>query len=232
MTMEWTANPCTGRKRPPGDDNDLQAEQPLSKKLAMLSIHLEKKHHSNLARGTITTATGYLIYPDGTLKISNDITAQLHKTAPVTTTISTRAHQDDDSMEVDNDNPNVVFVHNLDDELLSDEDEDAKGIVFLPDIEKKLTRVPYDIARGSSGGGEMRQPQQAETSTALVLYTVPTSLTVSAEQDGVKRAIIEARERIRKKQAEETRASMNRNSELIDGGVFGSERDPDAMDIE
>ncbi|KAI5847245.1 hypothetical protein DFP73DRAFT_373861 [Morchella snyderi] len=207
MTMEWTANPCTGRKRPPGDDNDLQAEQPLSKKLAMLSIHLEKKHHSNLAR------------------------AQLHKTAPVTT-INTRAHQDDDSMEVDNDNPNVVFVHNLDDELLSDEDEDAKGIVFLPDIEKKLTRVPYDIARGSSGGGEMRQPQQAETSTALVLYTVPTSLTVSAEQDGVKRAIIEARERIRKKQAEEIRASMNRNSELIDSGVFGSERDPDAMDIE
>jgi hypothetical protein len=228
--MDWTANPCTGRKRPPGDDNDLQAEQPLSKKLAMLSIHFEKKHHSNLARGTITTATGYLIYPDGTLRISNDITAQLHKTVPVTTI--TRAHHDDDSMEVDNDNSNVVFVHNLDDELSSDEDEDAKGIVFLPDIEKKLTRVPYDIARGSSGGGEMRQPQKAGTSTALVLYTVPTSLTVSAEQDDVKRAIIEARERIRKKQAEEARANVNRNSEVIDGGVFESERDPDAMDIE
>ncbi|KAH0609017.1 uncharacterized protein H6S33_001245 [Morchella sextelata] len=206
MTMDWTANPCTGRKRPPGDDNDLQAEQPLSKKLAMLSIHFEKKHHSNLAR------------------------AQLHKTVPVTTI--TRAHHDDDSMEVDNDNSNVVFVHNLDDELSSDEDEDAKGIVFLPDIEKKLTRVPYDIARGSSGGGEMRQPQKAGTSTALVLYTVPTSLTVSAEQDDVKRAIIEARERIRKKQAEEARANVNINSEVIDGGVFESERDPDAMDIE
>ncbi|RPB14412.1 hypothetical protein P167DRAFT_534233 [Morchella conica CCBAS932] len=229
--MDWTANPCTGRKRPPGDDNDLQAEQPLSKKLAMLSIHLKKKHHSNLARGTITTATGYLIYPDGTLRISNDITAQLHKTAPVTTI--TRAQQDDDSMEVDNDNSNVVFVHNLDDELSSDEDEDTKGIVFLPDIEKKLTRVPYDIARGSSGGGgEMRQPQKAGTSTALVLYTVPTSLTVSAEQDDVKRAIIEARERIRKKQAEETRANVNINSEVIDGGAFECERDPDAMDIE
>lgn len=227
--MDWTANPCTGRKRPPGDDdNDLQAEQPLSKKLAMLSIHLEKKkHHSNLARGTITTATGYLIYPDGTLRISNDITAQLHKTA----TTFTRAQQDDDSMEVDNDNSNVVFVHNLDDELSSDEDEDTKGIVFLPDIEKKLTRVPYDIARGSSGGSEMRQPQKAGTSTALVLYTVPTSLTVSAEQDDVKRAIIEARERIRKKQAEEARANVNINSEVIDG-AFESERDPDAMDIE
>ncbi|KAH8151236.1 uncharacterized protein LAJ45_04438 [Morchella importuna] len=205
--MDWTANPCTGRKRPPGDDNDLQAEQPLSKKLAMLSIHLEKKHHSNLAR------------------------AQLHKTAPVTTI--TRAQQDDDSMEVDNDNSNVVFVHNLDDELSSDEDEDTKGIVFLPDIEKKLTRVPYDIARGSSGGGgEMRQPQKAGTSTALVLYTVPTSLTVSAEQDDVKRAIVEARERIRKKQAEETRANVNINSEVIDGGAFECERDPDAMDID
>lgn len=200
IVMDWTANPSTGKKRPPNSD-DLLTEQPLSKRLALLSLQLE----SNADRKHRKRATA--------------------PPRPV----------DDERMEVDNDNASVVYVHDIDEELGSDEDDDKKGLVFLPDIEKKLTRVPYELARG---GGPT--PQPSRMSTALVLYTVPSSLTVSKEEDGVRRAIIEARARIRQKQADEARlqGSMEGGEAVVDGdGGAGLdsgtvEEDPDAMDIE
>lgn len=144
-------------------------------------------------------------------------------------------------MEVDNDNSNVVYIHDIDEELGSDDDEDdKKGLIFVPDIEKRLTRIPYALAKGGSS-------EPSGVSTALVLYSVPSSLTVSREQDNVRRAIIEARARIRQKQIDEARQQgLMETGEVVvdDAGVGGAgvdsglggegeeEEDPDAMDIE
>lgn len=142
-------------------------------------------------------------------------------------------------MEVDNDNSNVVYIHDIDEELGSDDDEDdKKGLIFVPDIEKRLTRIPYALAKGSSS-------EPSGVSTALVLYSVPSSLTVSREQDSVRRAIIEARARIRQKQIDEARQQGGEvvvddagvGGAGVDSGLGGEEEeeeedDPDAMDIE
>jgi len=151
-------------------------------------------------------------------------------------------------MDVDN----IIFIKNLDEEVASYDSEDdpnSQKLIFLPDIEKRLTRVPYLLAendaRGDGSGGENRG---GKTSTDLVLYSVPSSLSVSEERDSVRRVIIEARNRIRKRQADEAAAAaqatgvmggeeegvyewdlMEMSGDLAAGG--GSYEDPDAMDI-
>jgi hypothetical protein len=151
-------------------------------------------------------------------------------------------------MDVDN----VIFIKNLDEEVASydsEDDPDSQKLIFLPDIEKRLTRVPYLLAendaRGDGSGGESGR---GKTSTDLVLYSVPSSLSVSEERDSVRRVIIEARNRIRRRQADEAAAAaqatgvmggeeeggyewgwMEMSGDLAAGG--GSYEDPDAMDI-
>lgn len=142
---------------------------------------------------------------------------------------------DDERMEVDNDNAHVIFIHDIDEELGSDDgdENDKKRLIFVPDIEKRLTRIPYALANG--GSSKVSEPSFG-TSQALVLYTVPSSLSVSKEQDNVRRAIIEARARIRQKQAEDvTRQSLVEAGEvMVDVESSGEDpgEDPDAMDIE
>lgn len=140
-------------------------------------------------------------------------------------------------MEVDNDNAHVVFIHDIDEELGSDDgdENDKKGLIFVPDIEKRLTRIPYALANGGSSS-KVSEPSFG-TSQALVLYTVPSSLSVSKEQDNVRRAIIEARARIRQKQAEDVaRRGLIEAREMmaddVEGSGFDPGEDPDAMDIE
>lgn len=104
------------------------------------------------------------------------------------------------------DTSHKVYIYNLDDELSSDnesdiEDRDREGrLVFLPDIEKHLraNRLPF-VPRPilPNKDGELAGMQ-------LVLYSDgPSSLTVPEEQDSVRKAILEARARVRQKQAEE-----------------------------
>ena len=88
-------------------------------------------------------------------------------------------------MEVDN----VIYISDLESDSESDTDE---KVIFISDIEKKLNKIPYTIAnRDLSSKG---QP----TSTELVLYSIPSSISVPEQKDVVKRAIIESRERLRK----------------------------------
>lgn len=137
-------------------------------------------------------------------------------------------------MEVDNDDPNVVFIHDIDEELGSDDEGDKKGLIFVPDIEKRLTRIPYMLV---NGGRSTASEPSSGVSTALVLYTVPSSLTVSREQDSVRRAIIEARARIRQKQADDAKQQgLMETGEVVVDDVDGvdsglDDEDPDAMDI-
>ncbi|KAH6650108.1 hypothetical protein F5144DRAFT_34565 [Chaetomium tenue] len=174
---------------------------------------------------------------------------------PITTTIPKKHHSrkpptdDDTQMQLD-DTKHKVYIYNLDDELSSsdnDSDHESK-LVFLPDIEKHLrsSRIPshvLDPRPGSGGGGAGKE---------LVLYRLPSSLTVPEEQDSVRKAIIEARERARERQRAEKEQRdapgvvvpevmpSSPSSSLVGGGVPMDtellpgleEDDPDAMELD
>lgn len=151
--------------------------------------------------------------------------------------------RDDDTMQLD-DSKHKVYIYDLDAELSESESDDGK-LVFLPDIEKHLraSRIPQSIRANSEG--ELAGNKQ------LVLYNIPSSLTVPEEQDSVRKAIIEARARARAGQGQTTQA-QDKDTEIPDGspsrpfghhGTSGEasstipsipeadEYDPDAMDL-
>jgi hypothetical protein len=118
----------------------------------------------------------------------------------------------DDQMRLD-DTPNKVYIYNLDDEL-SDSDAEEGKIIFLPDIEKRLldTRIPPSVLANKDGELAGRNIRNE-----LVLYNVPTSLTVPAERDSVRKAIIEARARVREKQRLERESAHSALPGLTNG---------------
>lgn len=158
-------------------------------------------------------------------------------------------NKDDDAMHLD-DTKHKVYIYDLDAELSDSESDDGK-LVFLPDIEKHLreSRIPPSVLANSEG--ELAGNKQ------LVLYNVPSSLTVPEAHDGVRKAIIEARARIRAKQEQvQSTPRQVQNTEAPIGSIdssrnlqFGyqgapgaslsttpdvaeaNEYDPDAMDL-
>jgi hypothetical protein len=103
----------------------------------------------------------------------------------------------DDMMQLDS-SKHKVYIYDLDAELSDSESSDDGRLVFLPDIEKHLreTRIPPVVLANSEGelaGNDLKQ---------LVLYHVPSSLSVPEERDSVRKAIIEARARARERQQE------------------------------
>jgi hypothetical protein len=113
--------------------------------------------------------------------------------------------QDEDMMQVD-DTKHKVYIYDLDAELSDSESSDDGKLVFLPNIEKHLreSRIPPSILANSEG--------ELAGNNQLVLYNVPSSLTVPEEQDSVRKAIIETRARARAKQ--EQRRRDNRTEEM------------------
>ena len=78
-------------------------------------------------------------------------------------------------MQLD-DTKDRVYIHNLDDEL-ADIESDEEKVIFLPDIEKQLSKLPKHIFTGKQS--ESKEGQE------LVLYSVHASITVALEQDSV-----------------------------------------------
>jgi hypothetical protein len=99
----------------------------------------------------------------------------------------------DDTMQLDN-TKHKVYIYDLDAELSDSESSDDGRLVFLPDIEKHLreSRIPASILANSEG--------ELAGNNQLVLYNIPSSLTIPEEQDSVRKAIIETRARAREKQ--------------------------------
>ncbi|KAH7319280.1 hypothetical protein BKA65DRAFT_98300 [Rhexocercosporidium sp. MPI-PUGE-AT-0058] len=114
--------------------------------------------------------------------------------------------QDDDTMQLDN-TKHKVYIYDLDAELSDSESSDDGKLVFLPDIQKHLleTRIPPMVLANSQG--------ELAGNNQLVLYNIPSSLTVPEEQDSVRKAIIEARARARAAQ-EQKRNADTRQAEL------------------
>lgn len=151
---------------------------------------------------------------------------------------------EDDAMQLDN-SKHKVYIYNIDDELSSGDESDAEGrLVFLPDIEKHLmqNRIPPSVMANKDG--EIAGMQ-------LVLYSEPSSLTVPKEQDSVRKAIIEARQRVREKQKEEreqqaapptTPSSTSQTTPATSAfngftnyngtAMSQDDNDPDAMDVD
>ena len=86
-----------------------------------------------------------------------------------------------------------MYIYDLAAELSSDRDTEDGKLIFLPDIEKHLreSRIPRGVLANDEG--ELAGMQ-------LVLYSDPKSISVPEERDGVRRAIIEARQRAREAQ--------------------------------
>jgi hypothetical protein len=147
-------------------------------------------------------------------------------------------------MQVD-DTRDRVFIHNLDEELAGMESDEEK-LIFLPDIEKHLSRIPKRILT------DRRDDTTGVEGHELVLYDLPKSLTVDESRDSVRKAISEARQRARQKADEEARqqdmnckyAQGDRHGDVIEtahgyesGYVIGEvsepeDDDPDVMDMD
>lgn len=106
-------------------------------------------------------------------------------------------HQDTYSMEVE-DTPHRIYINDLDDELADDAEPSTPARpIFMPDIEKHLLGVPMAVFKPS--GEEEAARREREKAMQMVVYGVPTSLSVSEEEDNVRRAIEDARRRVRQK---------------------------------
>lgn len=141
-------------------------------------------------------------------------------------------------MQLD-DTKDKVYIKNLDDELADIESEEEK-LIFLPDIEKKLGKIPKSVLLGEA---------HPCTGNEVVLYSVPSSLSVPEEQDKVRKAIIESRARAREKQLHGAEAvaarAIRANEAERNGGLnevgnieriavdqtMGTEDGEDAMDL-
>lgn len=129
----------------------------------------------------------------------------------------------DDMMLLD-DTKHKVYIYNLDDELSSDADSDPDEarLVFLPDVERHLraNRIVPGLP-GAPGGGSVPRPilpnKDGELAgMQLVLYDDGVrSVSVPEEQDSVRKAIIEARERHRRRQQDERDARAAANNPLL-----------------
>lgn len=127
-----------------------------------------------------------------------------------------------------------VYIHNLDDEISDVESEEDK-LVFLPDIDKHFTKVPKSV---------LMMHSEPQTSSEVVLYSIPESISVPREHDNVRKAIIESRARVREKQVTEASTAQCQKSQKFEAEhrfqrnpphlpveIGGDTYDPDAMEI-
>ena len=135
-------------------------------------------------------------------------------------------------MQLD-DTKDKIYIHDLEDQIAEIEDEEK--MLFLPDIEKKLARIPQYL---------LTENLRPTAENQMVLYGVPASLSVPEERDNVRKAIIESRARAREKQLHDDEAASMAIDSVKNGvthirGYHGGDtpqqprsvEDEDAMDL-
>jgi len=123
---------------------------------------------------------------------SNPPTSELRKTIT----------NNDDGMQVD-DTKDRIYIRDLDEEIADIESEEEK-LVFLPDIEKKLGKIPQHILKANHlAEAEAKQ---------LILYRDPASLLLPPEHDSVRKAIIESRQRAHEKMVSDAEVAARARS--------------------
>jgi hypothetical protein len=229
-----------GTKRPA--EAGLENEQRLSKRFDLLNLRTPRRlcySGTSLANNAAVDSNGtpcrFYIPVAGSSDTATQSSKPLPRPiAPVTQRKRERRPRPppaDDGMQVE-DTPDRVYIHDLAAEL-SDIESDEENPIFLSDIEKHLAKIPKHV---------LAAPELKPTrDNQLILYNVPSSLTVPEEQDRVRKAIVEARARIRDKQANpvsEPAATFNGDGALhtsgqgIAQGSLSVMSDPDAMDLD
>lgn len=150
-----------------------------------------------------------------------------HHLAPSPPTIDTPPpqlppHTTSDLMPLD-DNPHRIFISDLDAAIAEIEAEERaaaekqqEAAFFLPDeVDKEISGVPQHVLQqqhaSNRAGPDAAGPNSSQ---ALVLYRDPLSISVPEEEDAVRKAVREARERMRRDSASSEGAQ--RREALID----------------
>jgi len=195
-------------------DDDLNNDQPLAKRFDLLNlgIHLHQScpfhAHSPLPQ-------------DASRKQYIPLASTTPQSPPNPSQRPHHRRSDSSHMQVD-DTKSRVYIHDLDAELADESDDEHP--IFIPDIEKHLLKLPKAALINDAD-------RQRRLSMQMVLYRVPQPLTSPEESDGVRRAVHEARERIRSSlpltvpdaPVPDADAPMQDEDSIDD--------DPDAMDI-
>ena len=221
-------------------DGSLEREQRLSKRFDLMNLGTRVSGCSNAhvkAKRTPVDDHGTRLYigrPGAAGPHASPLASPTTDSGPGQLPQHTRPPRpppSDDAMLVE-DTPHRVYIHDLAAEL-RDIESDEDTPIFLSDIEKHLSKIPRHLLRGP-------EPKSTEDNQ-LVLYNVPASLTVPSEQDSVRKAIVEARQRIREKQvssvSEPTRVFVDFDPTTLDmpmsiGSSHYDDQDEDAMDID
>lgn len=151
----------------------------------------------------------------------------------------------EDIMPVD-ENPNLIVINDLDAEIAAIEADEAAAASSLvhPDFDKQVSAIPQEL---------LQQKPQPQMSTALILYKDPISISVPEEEDAVRRSIIDARRRVRERNALNRAEQRREGIDMLDSwqqggtsihepedrmpipydtGIDPLHYDPDAMEIE
>lgn len=139
----------------------------------------------------------------------------------------------DDYMPLD-DTADRIWVHDLDAEIAAIEAEEAKqnGGIQLSEAGKEYSKIPEHLLK--QGGSA---PDRA-ANMQMILYRDPISISVPEEDDAVRKTIIEARRRMREKQAEEREALHSVTVQdvpepsHVDHGYDVGDLDEDGMDLD
>ncbi len=197
----------TRKRKAENQDNDR-----LSKRLSLLNLGL---YCSKSAHCSARTLANDLVERNGQklyVPVERPLTPPKSK--------SLVPPQDDDVMHLD-DTKHKVYIYDLDAELSDSESSDDGRLVFLPDIRKHLLESRILPSILANNEGELAGNQQ------LVLYHVPSSLTVPEEKDSVRKAIIETRARARAKQEEEQKRITGSRNAQTNGTLNGGSGAPD-----
>lgn len=229
-----------GVKRPP--DDSLDDEQRFTKRFNLLNISqsqllLSRRRITDTAFQVDNPSKLYIPVPTTSDNDSHYSSTSIHPSRPST--------DKEDTMHLD-DTPDKIYIHDLEAELASLAPEPEERLIFLPDIERALARLPKQVfihpseaARGSQGkelvlygpGGNHGEDSDEET------------------EDLVRRAIGETKARARREWRERNRqVNEGEGVETAHGfeeGEYGhfdgqgmahttreTEVDEDAMDIE
>jgi hypothetical protein len=216
-----------GKKRPAEDR--LETEQRLSKRLDLLNLDNGPRLYVPVS-GHLGVPADPIGQPPSAISTIRSRDHDLPATGSKHNK-KTRSPPADDYMQIE-ETPHRVYIHDLSAEL-SDIESDEDTPIFLSDIEKHIAKIPHHVLAGP----ELKPTKDNQ----LVLYQVPSSLTVPEEQDRVRRAIVETRRRLREKQASPVRERIGNavgstpTPMPMDQDGFrngGGNEDPDAMDID
>lgn len=125
------------------------------------------------------------------------------------------------------DTKDKLYIYDLDKEL-AELESDEENPIFIPDIEKHLIKIPKHVLM--STGRELERTADNQ----LVLYGVPTSLSVPEDKDSVRKAIIEARQRAEQKKSDQQQTNHYDLTASDADATMGTDTDSagDDMDCE